>query len=371
MASNYRIKISGIDSKHFSCNGCSSFQDYVTKRGLTVYNSAYVDLADIVTQHGLTSTAVSNTNGYHSKFTKNGTTVARGVMKTNLSSCGSLAGWVSLPLSTNGTAIDPILPGTIPRFNLKTTLTPGTYTLKLANGALTVNNTTITAEDGKPPLYILLVMQAGGGGGGGGTSHFLGTGWWHGAGGGSGAAAVVLLDLSSTPEWTLKVGSGGGAGSGGVVSLDGNYSSSGNRGGETKISSGSQYLTCSGGGGGGSFSNILDAIPGGSGGTVTHSSSGNNFQLLASKSGASSKADGDKAGDVSAMSCTYGSSSIFTNVTYSTPARTGASAAGSGAPSAHAAGNGGSGAGGNGGSAGLFSNSNGNAGGAGFIKIYY
>jgi hypothetical protein len=371
MASNYRIKISGIDNSHFSCNGCSSFQNYVTKRGLTVYDSAYVDLADLVTQHNLTSTAVTNTNGYHNKFTKNGTTVCRGVMKTNLSSCGSLAGWVSLPLFSNTTAVDPILPGTIPRFNLKTTLGPGTYTLKLANGSLTVNNTTITAEDGKPPLFVLLVMQGAGGGGGGGTSHQLGTGWWHGAGGGSGAAAVVLLDLSSAPEWTLKVGSAGYAGSGGVVSTSGNYSSGGGRGGETKISSGSQYITCSGGGGGGSFGNILDEITGGSAGTVTHSSTGNNFQLLASKSGAKAKADGDKAGDVSAMSCTYGSSSIFTNVTYSTPARTGGSAAGSGAPSAHAAGNSGSGAGGNGGDAGLFSNSNGSAGGAGFIKIYY
>ena len=371
MESNYKIKISGIDSNHFSCTGCDSFQNYVTKRGLTVYDNAYVDLADIVTQHDLTSTSVSNTNGYHSNFTKNGTTVCRGVMKTNLSLCGNLAGWVSLPLSTNDTAVAPILPGTIPRFNLKTTLGPGTYTLKLANGSLTVNNTTITAEDGKPPLFVLLVMQAAGGGGGGGNSHFLGTGWWIGAGGGSGAAAVVLLDLSSAPEWTLEVGSGGYAGSGGVVSLDGLYSSDGGRGGETKISSGSQYLTCSGGGGGGNYSNVFDTIQGGSGGTITHSNTNNNFQLLASKAGAKAKADGDKAGDVSAMSCTYGSSSIITHVTYSTPERTGGSAAGSGAPSAHADGNNGSGAGGNGGDAGLFSNSDGSAGGDGFIKIYY
>lgn len=104
MSSNYLIKISSIDENNFYCPGCNTFSDYVTKRGISTQihdDEEYVDLESLVTQNDLTSTALENTNSYHSNFTKNNDTVCRGIMKTNLNLCGDLAGWVSLPLYTN------------------------------------------------------------------------------------------------------------------------------------------------------------------------------------------------------------------------------------------------------------------------------
>lgn len=370
MASNFTVNIANGPTG-FSCQSCSTFADYVNKVNITKYDgSTSVDIADIVTQNDLNSTALTNTNAYYDKYTKNNTTVWRGVMKTNLNICGGWAGYVDLPYYQGGNQISPVLAGTVPKFSLKHTITSGSQSLRYVNGKLKCGDTVINAEDSNhTPLRVLIVMQAGGGGGGGSTYHNLGTGWWGGSGGGGGGAAAVLVDVAAGDTWTLSVGSGGSGGAGGYTSTSGITSSDGSRGGATKISYGSHYVECKGGGGGGSFSNIIDAYAGGSGGDVSYTSEGH-FSVLATRTGiqgASSNSSG--AANMSAWSASNGST-IFNNSTYSTVARTGGSNKQAGGPSAHgdAGSNGG---GGNGGAGAIWTANDGGAGGNGFIKIYY
>lgn len=375
MASNYRIKISEISAANFYCPGCSDFADYVAKRGLTTYdNGQYVDLADLVTQHDLTSTALANTNAYHSAFKKNDNTVCRGVMKTNLNLCGHAAGYVSLPFYTGSDAVNPILAGTIPRFNEKVTLGPGTYSLELRNGVLSVNNVQITAEGDKPPLKILAVLQAGGGGGGGGA--WGGVIYYNGAGGGSGAAAAVLLDLATQPCFTLTVGQRGFGGGGGYISDTTTTDVSNGRPGRATsiVASGTYQITCSGGQGGESYvglPNGLTSCSGGQGGEVTYQAGGG-IDVIATTSGVNGGNAKSSGGDSSGLDAFYGSSKIFSHTSYSSGSHAGDTNNRGGAASPHGNGNSGNnGTGGSGGAASLIDAHDGNPGGAGFIKLYY
>lgn len=394
----FLVDIDTIETTMFHCPGCDSFADYINKVNIPKYNNygvidpdgTFICISDILTQHDLLDQYKNNIKDYYPNYQSNNEPAIVGLMKANRDGCGGTSvGYVDLPYyhtNAQGTSvqISPILAGTMPKFNLKCSLTtPGTYTLKVENGKLvcgndTVGYTQIDAEDSSHiPMQVLVVMQGAGGGGGGGWGFSVI--FYGGCGGGSGGACVALLNLAEGQEWTLTVGAGGRGGGGGEINLS-NFAGSGSSGGDTMISDGTSWIKCTGGKGGGPGSSNNSEWVGGTGGGT----SGSGISILGSvngtkgASGAKDTAGQTKTtGSISAKTINFGHT-LFAHSSYSQPARAAiTNDMQAGAPSFHSDGTpqntetAGYGAGGCGGNASPVTAKDGIKGGDGFIKIYY
>ena len=146
--------------------------------------------------------------------------------------------------------------------------TPGTYTIKRTDAALTIGSTSIPASsfrNGTVPYEVIVFLVGGGGSGGGCGYNKKQKLWIPGGAGGGGGLAVARVTLGTTNS--LTIGSYGTDGDDGASGKDSNGGAGGS-GGTTSFSvDGTIVVKATGGGGGGGGDSEGASGEGGTGGS--------------------------------------------------------------------------------------------------------
>lgn len=383
----YNIKVSSaID---FSCKGCSSFADYLTKAGIATFKSdntacnaddsdAYVALENLLTKYNATKETLAllekNFSSEYLRKSEEGDSSAffKGLCKSQYNE--PWVGKVTIPFYTgSGTdAITLILPGTIPQYIFHYDAAdygPGTFTItrSVSSIKLTLSDGTVKTftnkHDGVIPLRIFAEI-VGGGGGGGGTYHSVA--WYHGTGGGGGGYACAVLDLASYPTITveLKARAEGGMNYNALESDVG--SCNGSPGGSTIVKSGNTILMTAPGGKGGKAG--LPGVEGGAGGAKGEVNENAAWLIHTSVGGAG----GYAGADGTSMEMKVSLSDLFTDNVIEHSAAGGKTDGKNGGGGASCLGGpGGPGGGGNGGTATAIAGDKGNSGNLGYVKLRF
>lgn len=272
--SGFRFKPSSVTE--FSCQGVSTFADYLDLIGIETDNDGYINTNDLKTTCAASADTVAEmVLQYNDEYYNINT--ANNLYQTWLANNypATYPGYVKLPFKINGIAPSILLPGTTPHFKKQLCTVGGGQRFLVERTAeyLHIYNTAAGPgltniylypsdfPDGVIPIYLAFRVTGGGGGGGGSDSTYSG------CGGGSGGTRMGILTLGGATGLELDCGAGGAGGahhSGAAYSGD-----SGTASYITVLGAGNVYTGLAGGGG----TKGSSSGKGGAGGTTSRTGS--------------------------------------------------------------------------------------------------